>query len=182
MASDIWLRTTQVVRKETRCRSICHHYRLTPRVLLYGPSHRQDSTYHGLCYTSRGALMEREIAQWVHHGGSIRRSIAPWANAVTTELRLAPTPLQWTHTAYSETVGDVSVVRSVALERAVRGVELGVLVVGVENCELNPRVVHAGTAVLKIQRREEIMKVSKCFYFMTHSNTFSYGYMASDIR
>ena len=26
------------------------------RVLLYAPSHRQDSTYHGLCYTSRGAL------------------------------------------------------------------------------------------------------------------------------
>ena len=26
------------------------------RVLLYAPSHRQDSTYHGLCYTSHGAL------------------------------------------------------------------------------------------------------------------------------
>ena len=26
------------------------------RVLLYAPSHRQDNTYHGLCYTSRGAL------------------------------------------------------------------------------------------------------------------------------
>ena len=26
------------------------------RVLLYAPSHRQDRTYHGLCYTSRGAL------------------------------------------------------------------------------------------------------------------------------
>ena len=25
-------------------------------VLLYAPSHRQDSSYHGLCYTSRGAL------------------------------------------------------------------------------------------------------------------------------
>ena len=23
---------------------------------LYAPCHRQDSTYHGLCYTSRGAL------------------------------------------------------------------------------------------------------------------------------
>ena len=30
--------------------------RLTARVLLYAPSHRQDNTYHGLCYTSRGAL------------------------------------------------------------------------------------------------------------------------------
>ena len=26
------------------------------RVLLYASSHRQDYTYHGLCYTSRGAL------------------------------------------------------------------------------------------------------------------------------
>ena len=31
-------------------------YRLTARVLLYAPSHIQDSTYHSLCYTSRGAL------------------------------------------------------------------------------------------------------------------------------
>ena len=26
------------------------------RVLLYAPSHRQDNTYHGHCYTSHGAL------------------------------------------------------------------------------------------------------------------------------
>ena len=66
MASDIWLRTIVIVRKETRCRHICYSFRLAARVLLYAPSHRQDSTYHGLCYTSRGALAEREIAQWVH--------------------------------------------------------------------------------------------------------------------
>ena len=31
-------------------------HRLTARVLLYAPPHRQDSTYHSLCYTySRGA-------------------------------------------------------------------------------------------------------------------------------
>ena len=56
MASDIWLRTILIVRKETRCRHIAYSYRLTARVLLYAPSHRQDNTYHGLCYTSRGAL------------------------------------------------------------------------------------------------------------------------------
>ena len=56
MASDIWLRTILIVRKETRCRHIGYSYRLTARVLLYVPSHRQDITYHGLCYTSRGAL------------------------------------------------------------------------------------------------------------------------------
>ena len=56
MASDIWLRTILIVRKETRCRHIGYSYRLTARVLLYAPSQRQDNTYHGLCYTSRGAL------------------------------------------------------------------------------------------------------------------------------
>ena len=56
MASNIWLRTILIVRKETRCRHIGYSYRLTARVLLYTPSHRQDNTYHSLCYTSRGAL------------------------------------------------------------------------------------------------------------------------------
>ena len=56
MASDIWLRTILIMRKETRCRHISYSYRLTASVLLYAPSHRQDNTYHGLCYTSRGAL------------------------------------------------------------------------------------------------------------------------------
>ena len=56
MASDIWWRTILIVRKETRFRHIGYSYRLTTRVLLYAPSHRQDNTYHGLCYTSRGAL------------------------------------------------------------------------------------------------------------------------------
>ena len=49
----------------------------------------QDNTYHGLCCTSRGA-------QWVRrHEGSIRRPIAPRANALTTELislRVGTTP------------------------------------------------------------------------------------------
>ena len=31
---------------------------LIGRGLLYAPSHRQDSTYHSLCYTSHGALAE----------------------------------------------------------------------------------------------------------------------------
>ena len=33
-----------------------YSFRLTAWVLLYASSHIQDSTYHGLCYTSRGAL------------------------------------------------------------------------------------------------------------------------------
>ena len=78
MASDILLRTILIVRKETRCRHIGYSYRLTARVLLYAPSHRQDNSYHGLCYTSRGALAAtRNSSMGPPHEGSIRRPIAP---------------------------------------------------------------------------------------------------------
>ena len=65
MASDIWLRTILIVRKETRCHHIGYSYRLTARVLLYAPSHRQDNTYHFVTPVMEHWL-EREIAQWVH--------------------------------------------------------------------------------------------------------------------
>ena len=91
MASNIWLRTILIVRKETRCRHIGNSFRLTARVLLYPPSHRQDCTYHGLCYTSRGTLAgTRNSSMGPPHDGSIRRPIAPWVDALTTELHLAP--------------------------------------------------------------------------------------------
>ena len=83
MASDIWLRAILIVRKETCCRHIGYSYWLTARVLLYAPSHRQDNTYHGLCYTSRGALAgTRNSSMGPPHEGSIRRPTAPWANAL----------------------------------------------------------------------------------------------------
>ena len=58
-----------------------HSFRLTARVLLYAQSHRQGSTYHGLCYTSRGALAgTRNSSMGPPHEGSIRRPIAPWSH------------------------------------------------------------------------------------------------------
>ena len=78
IASDIWLRTILIVRKETRCRHIGYSYRLTARVLLYAPSYRQDNTYHSFCYTSCGALAgTRNSSMGPPHEGSIRRPIAP---------------------------------------------------------------------------------------------------------
>ena len=48
-------------------------HRLTARVLLYAPSHRQDNTYHSLCYTSHGALAgTRNSSMGPSHEGSIR--------------------------------------------------------------------------------------------------------------
>ena len=91
MASDIWLKTILIVRKATRSRHIGYSFRLTAQVLLYAPFHRQDSTYHSLCYTIRGALAgTRNSSMGPPHEGSIRRPIASWANALTTELHLAP--------------------------------------------------------------------------------------------
>ena len=70
---------------------IGYSFRLTARFFLYAPAHRQDSTYHGLCYTNRGALVgTRNSSVGSPHEGSIRRPITPWANALTTELHLAP--------------------------------------------------------------------------------------------
>ena len=66
MASDIWLRTILIARKETRCRHMGYSFRLAARVLLYAPSHRQDSTYHGFVTPVVEHWLEREIAQWVH--------------------------------------------------------------------------------------------------------------------
>ena len=81
------------MRKETRCRHIGYSFRLAARVLLYASSHRQDSTYHGLCYTSRGALAGTRNSSWSPpHEGSIRRPIAPWANALPLSYVPLPNP------------------------------------------------------------------------------------------
>ena len=54
-------------------------FRLTARVLLYAPSHSQDSTYHGLCYTSRGA-----------HAGIKNSSMgSPWRINPTTHRTMS---------------------------------------------------------------------------------------------
>ena len=59
---DIWsLRhmvtdDTDSKRLETHCHHICYSFWLAARVLLYASFHRQDNTYHSLCFTSRGAL------------------------------------------------------------------------------------------------------------------------------
>ena len=67
MASDIWLRTILIVTMETRCFHIGYSFRFTARVILYAPSHIQDSAYHGRFSTPVVEhWLEQEIAQWVH--------------------------------------------------------------------------------------------------------------------
>ena len=80
---------------------LLYSFWLTARVLLCAPSHRQDSTYHGLCYTSRGALTgTRNSSMGPAHEGSIQRPIAPWANVLTTELYLALLPRSYISLSY----------------------------------------------------------------------------------
>ena len=38
--------------------NIGYSFRIAASIVLYAPSHIRDSTYHGLSYTSRGALAE----------------------------------------------------------------------------------------------------------------------------
>ena len=45
MASDIWLRTILIVRKETCCCHIGYSFRLGARVILYAPSHRHTMAF-----------------------------------------------------------------------------------------------------------------------------------------
>ena len=66
MASDIWLRTILIVRKETRCRHIGYSYRLTAR--FFYMHHPTDRITHTTAFLTPVVehLLEREIAHWVH--------------------------------------------------------------------------------------------------------------------
>ena len=66
MASDIWLSTILIVRKETRCRHMGYSFRLTARVILY--AHPTDRITHTTAFVTPVVehWLEREIAQWVH--------------------------------------------------------------------------------------------------------------------
>ena len=64
MASDIWLRTILIVRKETRCRQIGYSCRLTARVFyMHHPTDRITQTT-AFVTPVVDHWLEREIAQW----------------------------------------------------------------------------------------------------------------------
>ena len=67
------------------------HFPISSKVLFYmrHPTHRMTHTTAFVAPVVE-LWLEREIAEWFHHEGSIRRPIAPRANALITELHLAP--------------------------------------------------------------------------------------------
>ena len=90
MASDICQRTIPIVRKETFCCHMGYSFWLAARVLLY--AFPTDRIIHTTAFVTPVVehWLEWEIAQWIDHEGSIQWPITPWANALTTELHLAP--------------------------------------------------------------------------------------------
>ena len=78
------------VREETCCRHIGYFFRLTARVLLYSPSHRQDSTYHSLWYTSLGALAGTKNSSMGPPWGIDPTTHHTMSERSTSELRPAP--------------------------------------------------------------------------------------------
>ena len=102
MASDIWLRTILIVRKETHCHHIGYSYQLTARFFLYAPSHRQENTYHSLCYTSRGALagMRNSSMGAPHEINKITPSQFKHTTHTNLEINKI-TPSQFKHTTHT---------------------------------------------------------------------------------
>ena len=68
--------------KGTRCHYMGYSFRLAARVLLYAPSHRQDSTYHILCYTSRTLAGTRNNSVSTMSKRSYHRAKQKWWKAV----------------------------------------------------------------------------------------------------
>ena len=95
------------MRKKTCC---CHYMsyslRLASQGPFYAPSYRQDNWYHGFVTPVMEHWLEHEIAQWVHHKGSIRLPIAPWVETLTMELHLTP-PSQQITGVFSHDQGNI---------------------------------------------------------------------------
>ena len=74
-------------REETCC---CHFmgypFQLAARDLLYVLSHKQDSTYHGVCYTSCGALAGMRIILMGPPGGVDSMTYHTMSVRSTTDL------------------------------------------------------------------------------------------------
>ena len=90
MASDIWLRTTQIAREETRCRNMDNVFRLAASVLLYASSHRQDNAYHGICCTSRGVLAGTRNSSMDHsvHSSHHEQNTLPRSSCANIKMTL----------------------------------------------------------------------------------------------
>ena len=159
VSSDIWYRIIQTASEKTQCRHYMgYSFRLTARVFLYAPSHIQHSTYHGLCYTSCGALAEARNS-----------SIGP-------PHRIDPTT-KWPmseRSYYGATSGSTSEVMNSTQTLA-----------WLTNTGVTHKHWRDSQTLAWLTMTHNVVKGSiegrKCFYLTTHSTHIIYGYMASDI-
>ena len=79
---------------------LCPHMGYSFQQGLFYMCHPTDTITHTTTFVT--SVMEHwvewEIAQWFHHEGSIRWPIAPWVNALTTELHL---PESWKSNSFT---------------------------------------------------------------------------------
>ena len=67
-------------------------------VLLYASSHRQDNTYHSLCYTRRGARCSSVVRAFAH--GAMGRQIDPsWGGPIELGARCSSVVRAFAHVA-----------------------------------------------------------------------------------
>ena len=83
----IW-RRTYVKGHIERGNPLPDSFQLAARVRLYAPSHRQNNTYHGLCYSSRGRARCSSVVRAFAHGAMGRRIDPSWGGPI--ELFLVP--------------------------------------------------------------------------------------------
>ena len=67
-----------------RCRHMGYSFRLAALVILYASSNRHNNTYHGFCYTSRGALAGTRNSS-SHH----ERTLLPRSYILLPMLRIS---------------------------------------------------------------------------------------------
>ena len=79
------------MREETRYNHFnSYSFRLAAKDLLYAPSHRQDSTYHGICHTNCGALTRTRDSSVGPPGGIDPTTYCTMSGRSTTELHGDP--------------------------------------------------------------------------------------------
>ena len=83
----LWLYSTEHLLKD---HYMGYSFKLAARVLLYAPSHRKDSTYHGICYTSCRALAGMRNSLMDSPWGIDPTTLSTMSRCSTIELHLAP--------------------------------------------------------------------------------------------
>ena len=145
------------MREETCCRHMGYSFRLAARVPLYAPSHRQDSTYHGLCYTSGGALAG------TRKNGMVFQQTMPYGPIpLTSAFKITVIFHVYIHLRFKQVVLGTHISCLGCLSRTV-----SLLLMRKKSVV----TLHLPTVCLFFG----------VFYLTTYSTHFIYGYMASDM-